>query len=72
MSPIGKGYGMSVAEVSQMVTSVGFPIVCCIFMWKYLTTTMRDITSTMVKNTEVLTRLVEKLEKDEEAGHARN
>lgn len=61
---------MNVQEIANIISTMGFPIICCIFMWRYLTTTMTEITQTMVKNTEVLQRLVEKLDKggNENAG----
>lgn len=51
--------------VMQMITtligSIGFPIVCCIFLWKYINETMNKFTESMNENTKMLTRIYEKL-----------
>lgn len=49
--------------VVSMISSVGFPIVCCLFMWKYINTTLKDFTKTMNENTKMIAKLCEKLEK---------
>lgn len=52
-------------DVMQMITtligSIGFPIVCCIFLWKYINETMKKFTESMNENTKMLTRIYEKL-----------
>lgn len=57
---------MTGAEMSQAVLSVGFPTACCIILWRYVTTTMKEITDTMVKNTRVLDSILERLQRLEE------
>lgn len=47
--------------ISTLVGSIGFPIVCCIFLWKYINETMKSFTETMNENTKMLTRIYEKL-----------
>ena len=49
--------------VSTLIGSIGFPIVSCIFLWKYINETMKSFTETMNENTKMLTRLCEKLDK---------
>lgn len=53
-------------DVMQMITtligSIGFPIVCCIFLWKYINETMKSFTETMNENTKMLTKLCEKFD----------
>lgn len=53
-------------EVMQMITtligSIGFPIVSCIFLWKYINETMKSFTETMNENTKMLTKLCEKFD----------
>lgn len=48
--------------ISTLVGSIGFPIVCCIFLWKYINETMKSFTETMNENTKMLTRIYERLE----------
>lgn len=48
--------------IVSTVGSLGFPIVCCIFMAKYINSTMKEFTSTMNENTKMLTRMCEKLD----------
>lgn len=48
--------------VSTLVGSIGFPIVCCIFLWKYINETMKSFTETMNENTKMLTKLCEKFD----------
>lgn len=52
-------------SVATMVSSVGFPVVCCIILWKYINTTLKGFIKTIEENTKVLTKLCEKLEGDE-------
>lgn len=53
---------MDITTISQLVGSLGFPIVCCYFMYKYINTTMKDFTNTMSENTKMLTKLYERLD----------
>lgn len=48
--------------VVSMVGSLGFPIVCCFFLWKYINETMKEFTKTMTENTNMLTRMCDKLD----------
>lgn len=64
---------MDVASVTSLVSSVGFPIVCCIFMAKYITTINHQFNEELDKlrtalenNTKVMTRICEKLDIEEE------
>lgn len=47
------------------IGSLGFPIICCMFLWKYINETMKEFTKTMNENTKMLTRICEKLDMDE-------
>lgn len=53
---------MEVETVVSLVSSVGFPIVCCVFMWQYINSTLKDFTKTMNENTKMLAKLCEKIE----------
>ena len=53
---------MSVQEIITMISTVGFPIIACVFLWRYISTSMKEITAAMVQNTAVLTKLAEKID----------
>ena len=53
---------MEIDTVVSLISSVGFPIVCCFFMWKYINTTLKDFTSTMNENTKMISKLCDRLE----------
>ena len=48
--------------ISTLVGTIGFPIVSCIFLWKYINETMKSFTETMNENTKMLTKLCEKFD----------
>lgn len=50
---------------ASLVSTVGFPIVCCFFMWKFINSTLKDFTKTMNENTKMISKLCEKLERSE-------
>lgn len=54
---------MEVESIVSLISTVGFPIVCCIFMWRYINTTLKDFTATMTENTKMIAKLCEKLER---------
>lgn len=49
-------------EAVQLISTVGFPIVCVMFLWRYVNTTMKEFTDTMRENTAILTKLMQKLD----------
>lgn len=56
---------MDVNSVTQLITSVGFPIFCCIAMGWYVNTTMKDLTNTISNNTKVMEKILTKLDLDD-------
>lgn len=54
---------MELETAVSLISSVGFPIVCCFFMWKYINTTLKDFTNTMNENTKMIAKLCEKIER---------
>lgn len=57
----------SVLEIiASMIGTIGFPIVCCVFLWKYINTTMKEFTNTMNENTKMLTKICDRLELEKE------
>lgn len=49
-------------EAVQLISSVGFPIVCVMFLWKYVNTTMKEFTDTMKEVSLTLTKLMQKMD----------
>ena len=47
--------------ITSIIGSVGFPIVCCIFLWKFINGALKDFTSAVNENSEILNRLYNKL-----------
>ena len=48
-------------NLMTLIGSLGFPIVCCFFMWKYINETMKEFTAKIEANTLALTTLCERL-----------
>lgn len=48
-------------EIVNMITTVGFPIVCAGAMWVDHTKTMKEMDATIERNTIALQRLLDKL-----------
>lgn len=60
---------MDVAAIAQMISTVGFPIACCIIMFQALTKEqenhkqeMSAVTTALNNNTVALTKLSDRLE----------
>lgn len=49
-------------QVVSLISSVGFPIVCVMFLWKYVNTTLKEFTQNMSENTRMLEKVYEKLD----------
>jgi len=49
-------------QVVSLISSVGFPIVCVMFLWKYVNSTMKEFIQTMSENTRMLEKVYEKLD----------
>lgn len=48
--------------VVSLISSVGFPIVCVIFLWRYINSTLKEFTTTMHENTMMLQKVYAKLD----------
>lgn len=48
---------MDVNAIVSVVSSVGFPIVCCIGMAYYINTTLKELTKVMGEHTTVIEKL---------------
>lgn len=54
---------MSVDSIVTLISSTGFPIVCCIFMWKFITDSLNKMKDCIDSNTQVLNKLLAKLDR---------
>lgn len=57
---------MDVNVITSLVSSVGFPIACCVFCGYYISTTLKDITKTIENNTLAIQKLITELSHDKE------
>lgn len=57
-----------VTQISSMIGTLGFPIVCCYFLWKFINTTIKDFTTSLNANTNLLQRICAKLDMMDEKG----
>lgn len=48
---------MDIQTLTTLISTVGFPIVCVIFMWKYISTTMKEVSKAIDNNTLAITEL---------------
>lgn len=60
---------MDITTVSQVISSVGFPIVMCIMLFVQMVKGVNSLKDCINNNTQVLTKLVMKLEKLEMEGN---
>ena len=52
----------TIEVIASIIGTVGFPIVCCYFMWRYISETMKEFTRTMEENTKMLNRVCDRLD----------
>ena len=62
---------MDIEQIVSLITTLGFPIVCCLIMWKQMLTMQAQhkeeidhITTALNNNTLVIQQLVDKLDLD--------
>lgn len=48
--------------IVTMVGSLGFPIVACVFLFRFISHTMKDMTTALDNNTTVMNNLIAKIE----------
>lgn len=46
-------------EVATLVSTVGFPIVACVFMYRFMTTDLAAMRESLDNNTKVMQRILE-------------
>lgn len=54
---------MDINTITSLISSVGFPIVACVFMYKQNTTTLAEIRKTIENNTNSINELKEEIAK---------
>lgn len=53
---------MEVQEITAIISNIGFPIVCVIFMWKYISTSITDLTKSLTEVTITLNKICDRLD----------
>lgn len=53
--------GSNMQEISNIITTVGFPSGMCVILCYFLNTQMKDMQKTIENNTVALTKLIDKL-----------
>lgn len=53
---------MDFENLASLISTFGFPVVCCVFMWKYISTTLKEFSSIISENTKMISRLCDKLD----------
>lgn len=71
ISNIVKGFKMDGVNLTELISNLGFPIVCCIAMFWFIKTTltkqtemMGDLRNSMEKNTDTLNTLISQMMRD--------
>lgn len=55
---------MDAGSIGELVNTVGFPVAAFCLMFYMVNSTLKELQTTVNKNTEVLVRLEEKLDKE--------
>ena len=53
---------MDVNTIFNLIGNIGFPIICVVFMWKYISTTLKEFSDKMEQHTVTLEKLCTKLD----------
>lgn len=48
-------------QIAQLISSYGFPIICCLYMWRYINTTHKELTDAINQMNALIGRLMEKM-----------
>lgn len=56
---------MTVADITQLVTTVGFPIVSCVALFWYINTTQKEMLDALDNNTNVIAQVLEHLRQED-------
>ena len=55
--------------ITNLITTIGFPIVCVIYLWKDKTTTQEKLIQAINNNTAVISKLYDKISNEKEGKH---
>ena len=50
-------------NIATLIGSYGFPIVACIFLWRFISTTLKEFTTAMSNNTKMLEKVSDSIDK---------
>lgn len=50
-------------NITTLIGSLGFPIVACVFLWKFISTTLQEFTKAMNSNTKMLEKVSDSIDK---------
>lgn len=50
-------------QITTLIGSLGFPIVACVFLWKFISTTLQEFTKAMNSNTQMLKKVSDSIDK---------
>ena len=50
-------------QIANLLGSFGFPIVACVFLWKFISTTLQEFTKAMTNNTKMLEKVSDSIDK---------
>lgn len=50
-------------QIVSLIGSLGFPIVGCAFLWKFISTTLQEFTKAMNNNTKMLEKVSDSIDK---------
>ena len=53
---------MDTETLTSLISTLGFPVICCVFMWRYINTTLKEFTAIISENTTMISRLCDKLD----------
>lgn len=59
---------MDVSVITELVSNVAFPIAAFVMMFYYSTKTVEDMRKTIEENTQIMTKVVEKLDSMNQEG----
>lgn len=60
-------------NIATLIGSLGFPIVACVFLWKFISTTLQEFTKAMNNNTKMLEKVSDSIDKiAKERGEEKN
>ena len=50
-------------NITTLIGSLGFPVVACVFLWKFISTTLQEFTKAMNNNTKMLEKVSDSIDK---------